>query len=70
MSALWNCHSMRLISLINNNNETQAHLYLEQVMLLPLNIQDEIIEKISRLQHCSTEAVSEIISEYTLIDLQ
>ena len=70
MSAIWNNHAMHLAGLINSNNETQAHLYLEQLMLFPLNIQDKIIEDISHLSHCSSEAVACIINQYSMIELK
>lgn len=69
MSALWDNHAMRLIDLLNSNNETQAHLYLEQLLLFPVNIQDEIIEKISSLPNCNREAVSAIIFQYSMPDV-
>lgn len=69
MNALWENHASRLIDLLNSNNETQAHLYLEQLMLFPLHVQDEIIEKISRLPYCTKESVCEIFFQYTMVDL-
>lgn len=69
MSAIWNNHAIHLVSLINRNNETQARLYLEQLMLFPVNVQDKIIEDISRLSHCSSEAVASIINNYSMIDI-
>ncbi len=70
MSAIWKNHANRLAEFINNNNETQAHLYLEQLMLFPVDIQDKIIEDISRLNHCNVDAISSIISNYTMLDLK
>ncbi len=69
MSAIWNNHATRLAELINSNNEVQAHLYLEQLMLFPVETQDKIIEEISHLTHCSRDAVASIISNYTVINL-
>jgi len=46
MSALWKNHAIKLTDMIKENNETQAHLYLEQLMLLPVNVQDEILKKL------------------------
>jgi hypothetical protein len=51
MSAIWNSHATKLAKYLNCNNELQAHLYLEQLMLFPVNIQDKIIEEISHLTH-------------------
>ena len=64
MSAIWKNHAIKLTDMIKDNNETQAHLYLEQLMLIPVNIQDAIIEEISHLEHCHSEAVAGIISYY------
>jgi len=54
--------------MIKENNETQAHLYLEQLMLFPVDIQDKIIEEMSHLTHCKSDAVAAIISHYTMIE--
>ena len=70
MSALWKNHATHLTELINANNETQAHLYLEQLMLFPVDVQDRIIEDISHLSNCSSEAVATIIHSYTIIDMK
>jgi len=70
MSAIWKNHASRLAEFINNNNETQAHLYLEQLMLFPVDIQDKIIEDISQLQHCNNDAVSSIIGKYSMFELK
>ncbi|MEW6992550.1 hypothetical protein AADZ91_17935 [Colwelliaceae bacterium 6441] len=69
MSAIWINHAQRLAEFINANNETQAHLYLEQLMLFPVDIQDKIIEDISRLTHCNSDAIAGIISKYTIFEL-
>ncbi|OKY24779.1 hypothetical protein [Thalassotalea sp. PP2-459] len=70
MSALWRSHACRLATLIADNNETQAHLYLEQLMLFPVDIQDKIIEDISHLSNCNSEAISNVISNYTMFELK
>ena len=69
MSVLWKNHADHLHMLINNNNETQAHLYLEQLLLFPVNIQDKIIEDISQLNHCNKDEISGIIDHYTLSEM-
>jgi len=61
---------MHLANMINCKNETQAHLYLEQLMLFPVDVQDKIIEEISNLAHCDSESVAEIIGRYTMPDLK
>jgi hypothetical protein len=70
MSVIWKNHANRLVDFVNNNNEVQAHLYLEQLMLFPLDIQDKIINDISHLTHCNCEAVSNIISQYMMCELK
>jgi len=70
MSAIWKNHASRLAEYINSNRETQAHLYLEQLMLFPVDVQDKIIEDISHLTHCNSDAISKIISQYTIFELK
>jgi hypothetical protein len=70
MSAIWKNHAERLIELINSNNETNAHLYLEQLMLFPVDIQDKIIDDISQLEHCNSEQVAGIISKYMMFEIK
>ncbi len=70
MSVIWSNHATHLTKLIHNHNETEAHLYLEQLMLFPVDIQDKIIEDISQLQHCNNDAVSNIIKHYSIVELK
>lgn len=70
MSVIWQHQARRLNKLIDANNETQAHLYLEQLLLFPVNIQDKIIEDISHLSHCDSIAVANILGHYSIIDLK
>ena len=70
MSATWHHQARRLSQMINSNNETQAHLYLEQLLLFPVDIQDRIIEDISNLSHCTTVAVASILGNYSIVDLR
>lgn len=70
MSAIWKNHAMHLANMINCNNETQAHLYLEQLMLFPVDVQDKIIEEISNLRHCNSDAVADIIGRYSMPELK
>lgn len=70
MSAIWKSHAMHLANMINQNNETEAHLYLEQLMLFPVDIQDKIIEEVSNLSQCSSDAVASIIGRYSMMDLK
>jgi len=56
--------------MIDANNETQAHIYLEQLLLFPVDIQDKIIEEISHLRNCSSDAVANIIGHYSIMDLK
>lgn len=70
MSSLWTYHARRLKEMMTCNNETQAHLYLEQLMLFPVDIQDKIIEEISHLGKCSEESISAIIGNYSMMELK
>jgi len=56
--------------MIDANNETQAHIYLEQLLLFPLDVQDKIIEEISHLSNCNSDAVASIIGHYSIMDLK
>jgi hypothetical protein len=70
MSAIWKNHANQLVGMIKEHNETQAHLYLEQLMLFPVDIQDKIIDEISHLNHCNNDAVASIISHYSMMDIK
>ena len=70
MSAIWKNHAMNLANMINCNNETQAHMYLEQLMLFPVDVQDRIIDEISNLGRCNSDEVASIISRYTMIEIK
>ena len=65
MSCLWEHHAVHLGELISAKEDLQAHLYLEQLMLFPVDIQDKIINDISRLPKCKTEDIAEIITYYS-----
>ena len=70
MSAMFRCQARYLNQMIDANNETQAHIYLEQLLLFPVDIQDKIIEEISHLGNCNSDAVANIISRYSIMDLK
>ena len=70
MSTSWTCQARYLQKMIDANNETQAHIYLEQLLLLPVDIQDKIIEEISHLTHCNSDSVASIIGNYSIMDLK
>ena len=70
MSAMFRCQARYLNQMIDANNETQAHIYLEQLLLFPVDIQDKIIEEISHLGNCNSDAVANIISHYSIMDLK
>ncbi|TLU66323.1 hypothetical protein FE810_06420 [Thalassotalea litorea] len=65
MGSVWRHHAEHLANLITEKDELKAHLYLEQLMLFPVDIQDKIIEDIAKLPRCSTDDIAEIISYYT-----
>jgi hypothetical protein len=69
MSAIWKSHAEQLMTMINANNSVSAHLFMEQLMHLPVNIQDSIIEEISHLPICDNEKVAHIINTHSMIDL-
>lgn len=70
MSAIFRDQAQCLIKMIDNNNETQAHIYLEQLLLFPVDIQDKIIDDISHLGNCNQDAVANIIGHYSIVDLR
>ncbi len=70
MSATWKHQARCLNQMINANNDTQAHLYLEQLLLFPVDVQDRIIEEISHLANCNSDAVASIIGHYSIQDLK
>lgn len=65
MSSIWDHHARHLGELVNEKDELQAHLFLEQLMLFPVDIQDKILNDISKLGHCKTDDISKIISYYS-----
>lgn len=70
MSAVWKYQAHHLKTMIDANKETQAHLYMERLMLFPVDIQDRIIEDISHLPNCSTDAIATILGRYSIVDLE
>lgn len=70
MNALFRHQAKCLNQMINANNEAQAHIYLEQLLLLPVDVQDKIIEDISQLKNCNSDAIANIIGHYSIIDLK
>ena len=70
MSAIFRHQAQCLNKMIDANNETHAHIYLEQLLLFPLDIQDKIINEISHLGNCSSDAIANIIGRYSIIDLK
>lgn len=70
MSEAFRKQAQRLNKMIDANNSTQAHMYLEQLLLFPVDIQDRIINDISGLGNCNSDDVAKIISRYSMIDLR
>ncbi len=66
MSSIWLSHAKSLNDLMRDQNEVQAHLYMEQLMLLPVDTQDKIIEEISELGNCSSDAIAAILAHYEI----
>lgn len=52
--------------MLNSSNETKAQIYMERLLLFPIDIQDKIIDDISQLQHCNNDAVASVIGEYSI----
>jgi len=59
-----------LNQMIDENNDTQAHLYLEQLLLFPVDIQDKIIEEISHLSNCNSDSIASILGHYSILELK
>ncbi|TPH12895.1 hypothetical protein [Litorilituus lipolyticus] len=70
MCATWKHPAKRLMKMIDANKETQAHMYLEQFLLFPVDVQDSIIEDISHLSNCNSDAVANIIGNHAMVDLR
>lgn len=70
MSTMWTYKTRCLKKMTDVNNETKAHMYLEQLLLFPVDIQDKIIEEISHLSNCNSNAVARIIGNYSITDLK
>ena len=70
MSAIWKYQAQHLKQMIDSNNETQAHLYMERLLLFPIDIQDRIIEDISHLSHSNSDAVANILGHYSIQELK
>lgn len=70
MSATYRNQAQCLNKMINANNETQAQLYLKQLLLFPVDVQDKIIEEISHLTNCDNDAIASVIAHYAITELR
>lgn len=70
MASSWQYQAQRLKQMIDANNITHAHLYMEQLMLFPVDVQDKIIEDISQLPYCNSEAIAQILGQYSMMSLR
>jgi len=68
MDAISKYETQKINQLIDTNNEIQAYIYLENLLLFPLDVQDKIIEEISQLPQCNSAAIANIIGNYSTID--
>jgi hypothetical protein len=59
-----------LNQIIDANNNIQAHMYLEQLLLFPVDIQDRIIDEISHLSNCNSDSIAGILGQYSMLDLK
>lgn len=70
MSGIWQNQAVQLIKLLDQNRDIQAHLYLERLMLFPVDVQDRIIDEVSHLTNCNSASVAKIIGRYSMFELQ
>jgi hypothetical protein len=70
MSAIFKYQARCLQQMFDANNDTQAHMYLEQLLLFPVDIQDRIIEEISHLSNCNSDSIAKILGHYSIVDLK
>lgn len=67
MNTAWRHQAQHLNQLIDAGNENQARIYLEQLLLFPPNIQNRIIEDISKLSHCNSQSIASIMHHYSVL---
>lgn len=70
MSSMFKYQAQYLKQMIDENNNTQAHMYLEQLLLFPVDVQDSIIEEISHLNNCNSDSIANILGHYSMLDLK
>ena len=70
MSAAFKNQARCLNKMIDARDETQAHMYLEQLLLLPVDVQDKIIEDINNSSNCDNDCVADIIGRYSMLDMR
>lgn len=56
--------------MLNASNETKAHIYMERLLLFPIDIQDRIIEDISQLNECNNDSVANVMGSYSIHELK
>ena len=64
MCAVLKANNRRAKCHINNQKEQQTHLFLHQIVLLPTNNQDSLIEEISNLEYCTKKSISAALRKY------
>ncbi|MCW8863261.1 MAG: hypothetical protein OQK09_16540 [Colwellia sp.] len=70
MSAAYRHQARHLNQMVDANNDTQAHMYLEQLLLFPVDIQDRIIDEISQLNNCNSDSIADILGHYSILELK
>jgi len=70
MSAAFRHQARHLNQMIDANNDTKAHMYLEQLLLFPVDIQDRIIDEISHLSDCNSDSITDILGHYSILELK
>lgn len=66
MSHTWKYKLYGAKEMLSTSNETNADIYLERLLLFPIDIQNKIIEDISQLPQCTIDSVANIMSFYSV----
>lgn len=66
MSAHWKYQAHGEKQVVNANNETHTYMYMEQLMSFPADVQDRIIEEISHLPQCNSDAIAKVIANHSI----
>lgn len=67
MSSIFKSNNQQLNKIIDANKDIQTHIFLEQLLLLPIDLQDKVIDEISLLGNCNSHAIAKIIGKYSIM---